>query len=474
MFYRYINLRLRVKETARSLPKHERPAYFAHIRKFKSYATFETHPEPDETLSDIEWQILDEMWSIFPEYDRTKGLAYSVVSNSSSFFPAYCELASLFELHELPLFSAIPLRKSHIQCNAFIDTRILCHHVLGISRQSLSPEKKLELYGKAFNTDNKVFKSRSQMVFDGSISTDGISLSVHLEDPRAPVFTPKKSKEALQREIDELYFENHLEELKDAENIVVIDPGKRDILYCRDTNTHQNMRYTSNQRLKETGVRLYNKKRQVMKDESHITTIESATPTHKTMDLKRYIAYLHYREETRPALQPFYQNPIHNKWRLKTYINTQRSEAQLLNRMKDKYGNDFSVIFGDWSDAGRTMKFQVSTKTKGWREFFRRNHIKCYLIDEYKTSSRCPDCEEEVDYVRERLSPRPHRAAKGQIDRVHGLLGCTSFQCCKQSWTLENGRRYRYWNRDQLGVSNFINIVTASILDRSRPSYLCR
>ena len=57
--------------------------------------------------------------------------------------------------------------------------------------------------------------------------------------------------------------------------------------------------------------------------------------------------------------------------------------------MKNIYGN-FVVIIGDWSDGEHTQKFQISSKTKGWRTTFKRNHIDCFLIDEYKTSSVCP------------------------------------------------------------------------------------
>jgi len=141
--------------------------------------------------------------------------------------------------------------------------------------------------------------------------------------------------------------------------------------------------------------------------------------------------------------------------------------------MKKKYGKDFTVVMGDWSDAGRTNKFQTSSKTIGWRMLFKRNKIKCFLIDEHKTSSRCPLCELEVSTFKKRPHSRPWRHKKGHTETVHGLLGCTNLNCCIQSWTLE--RAYwlrRCWNRDQLSVCNMENIVFSYLAANERPLYL--
>ena len=110
------------------------------------------------------------------------------------------------------------------------------------------------------------------------------------------------------------------------------------------------------------------------------------------------------------------------KW--KRRIKTQRSESNLIKNMKTKFGQDLVIVMGDWSDGGSTIKFQTSSKTKGWRTLFQRNHIKCYLIDEYKTSSLCPKCHNKTDQVKSRLSSRPWRRKEGKMENVHGLLGC--------------------------------------------------
>ncbi|KAI9096147.1 hypothetical protein DFS34DRAFT_155347 [Phlyctochytrium arcticum] len=48
-----------------------------------------------------------------------------------------------------------------------------------------------------------------------------------------------------------------------AKNIVVADPNKRDILFCKDVNNGTTFRYTSNQRAVETGSRNFVKRGRV-------------------------------------------------------------------------------------------------------------------------------------------------------------------------------------------------------------------
>jgi hypothetical protein len=60
--------------------------------------------------------------------------------------------------------------------------------------------------------ENKAFHSRSGMKFDGSITTDGTSVSVYLKHPDADMYDKpvRKSKETLKAELDTLYFEENL------------------------------------------------------------------------------------------------------------------------------------------------------------------------------------------------------------------------------------------------------------------------
>ncbi|KNC98893.1 uncharacterized protein SPPG_09323 [Spizellomyces punctatus DAOM BR117] len=136
--------------------------------------------------------------------------------------------------------------------------------------------------------------------------------------------------------------------------------------------------------------------------------------------------------------------------------------------MRNKFGN-FTVVMGDWSDAGRTARFQTSSKTKGWRTLFKRNRINCFLLDEYKTSSVCPHCSSGVEKgFKTRPHSRPWRRREGKIEKVHGLLGCTNPNCLQQSWTM------RYWNRDTLSTCNMLMIVQSMLDGHCRPEVFSR
>ncbi|KND02091.1 uncharacterized protein SPPG_02590 [Spizellomyces punctatus DAOM BR117] len=116
------------------------------------------------------------------------------------------------------------------------------------------------------------------MQFEGSITTDGTSVSVYLKHPEADKYGKrssggKKSAKTLEAEVKAVYVENNLPACRAAENVIVINPNKRDILYCQDSNG-MTFRYTANQRAVETGSRQFAKERQQMKAGS-IDLIES-------------------------------------------------------------------------------------------------------------------------------------------------------------------------------------------------------
>jgi hypothetical protein len=90
------------------------------------------------------------------------------------------------------------------------------------------------------------------------IKTDGISVSIYFrkEGQRPRQKSVRVSKEAIREEVKNKYFENHIEAIKNNPNVVVIDPNKRDLLYCKDAKGNR-LRYTSMQRRKEVGTKKY-------------------------------------------------------------------------------------------------------------------------------------------------------------------------------------------------------------------------
>ena len=330
------------------------------------------------------------------------------------------------------------------------------------------------IWSRLFRIDSKAFRSRGGYLFDGRITTDGTSISVYLKrnGSRRRPKRKRTSKTVMREMVQQKYFENHIDEIRRKTNYVVVDPNKRDLLYFRDKHG-QHSRYTSNQRAIETCSRKYRKMRERLSKESGVSTLQSTIPTHRTVHVSQYDAYLTSLNELLPTLIPFYERSIHNKLRWNTYVNTQKSEQRLVNKVKERYGDDVAVIMGDWSDGGHTMKFQTSSKTSGWERVFRRNGLAFYLIDEFGTSTFCPRCHSRTETVFKRLSPRPWKRAEGVIVTVHGLLGCKNHVCIEQAIST-SPRFQRYWNRDDLSTLNMVDIVENVLVGDGRPTRFCR
>jgi hypothetical protein len=160
-----------------------------------------------------------------------------------------------------------------------------------------------------------------------------------------------------------------------------------------------------------------------MKDAAGIPVIESGIPSHKTMVFSSFCSYLASVRDFELVLTPFYSDLAHRKMRWNTFVNTQRSESGLIKRMRKTFGKNLTVIIGDWNETGRAMRYQVPTKTKGWRKVFARNRTPCYLLDEYRTSSVCECGTDVVKDFKKRDHARPWRRARGEKQVVHGLLG---------------------------------------------------
>ena len=136
----------------------------------------------------------------------------------------------------------------------------------------------------------------------------------------------------------------------------------------------------------ESGSRLFRKKRELLKARYGVDRLESQLPSCKSMTIQGFVDYLIIRTRLQPMLQTFYDLPQHKQWRWKTFMNTQRSEQDFVNKMKETYGQTFVVVMGDWSDAGRTPRFQESTKTKGFRKMFSRQHVSSIPLFLYSSS----------------------------------------------------------------------------------------
>ncbi|KAI9349332.1 hypothetical protein BD770DRAFT_394868 [Pilaira anomala] len=108
------------------------------------------------------------------------------------------------------------------------------------------------------------------------------------------------------------------------------------------------------------------------------------------------------------------------KMKLSAHINKIQSTKRLSKNIRKKFGKDCILILGNWS-ASRT-RFHEPIKRNGLRNSLRKEGFKVYLLDEFKTSSICPSCENKLATFKECINPRPYRRSTNPKVTCHGLL----------------------------------------------------
>ncbi len=304
----------------------------------------------------------------------------------------------------------------------------------------------------------------------------------------------KTSKDSTINNIPEEIPEEYIDELSNYvelqhKKIVGIDPNKGDLIYC-STKIYENpvtekqckqymkhgyyvdtFRYTQNQRRYEKDTKKHNKKMSNIKT-TQIQDIENVLSNYnrKTLILDEFKQYLKEKNKANEILLNHYQELLFRKFRFYKFINTQRSEQKMLNNFKKKFGDPDTVIigFGDWNQKSQ-MKYHEPTKGKGFRKLFRKAGYKVYLVDEYRTSCRCHNCQSEEgvnEKFRKCRNPRPWMRMRKNKEKQkhdylrHGLLKCKT---CKG-----------LWNRDLNSSLNIHRIIECAIQSKFRPAYLCR
>ncbi|KAJ2177072.1 hypothetical protein GGF45_003424, partial [Coemansia sp. RSA 551] len=190
---------------------------------------------------------------------------------------------------------------------------------------------------------------------------------------------------------------------------VLVDPGRQDLLFMmHEKSTVQEKcvyRHTCSQQRKETRVTKY---RKILQNEktADVAAAERRLGAGSCIkpNLKLFEEYLAARAEVAADLTRHYNEtmcnqqdgattpkvPLHRKLRLSAYINHQRADQLLINRLKKRFSQDAIFILGNWSAS--MTRFHEPIRGKGWRTLLKRGGFDVYLIDEYLTSKTCPNC----------------------------------------------------------------------------------
>lgn len=366
---------------------------------------------------------------------------------------------------EEKLFNAIPLRTQIVPKQISIDTAgLISVFEKGEDYSNLLKEidkQKTNIWKKYFKLHKNEFRRKNKIFH--MISTDGVSCCIKFLRLNKKGELIKKVKNKKQ---EDNYIESaSIDELKEINNkkIISIDPNYGDIIYCvsedkNDKETH--FRYTQKERNVKTKKDKYNMIRKYISNKERIngkSVIEIETElsdySSKTNYLKNFIDYLKVKNRINNQLINHYGKYIFRKLKLNSYINTQKSESKLIKDFKKKYGKstDCTVIIGDF-EKDKNMRGKEPTINKKIRKIFRLNGYKTYLINEFRTSKLCNNCENETKNYLRRYSKK-----LSKYILVWGLVCCTNSNC------------ELIFNRDVNACKNMLKIVRSIIKTGKRP-----
>ena len=440
-----------------------------------------------------EW-INKKKYKLIPKKEKYKknSINYDVCANTMDYFKNFIYINKKLEKLSLlddniKLFNILPLKKSLIPTNITLDTAciisILCNNNTKFFKNINN--YKDEIWNKFFNLDNKVFK-RNNYKFNHMIKTDGISatiLLVKVDENQQSIkhtFNEILNIEKRRVEIDKQYIENqdNINEIFLNKNYVVIDPNKEDLIYCMDKNGNK-FRYTQSQRNKETKSKKYKliledlKKKTIIiynNEEKSVKEIESELSKYntKTSNYEKFKEYLLLKNKLNSVLTTYYKEPLHRKLKMNRFINMKRSESNMILNFRKKFGKpeDTIVLMGDYDEKGKYLKGKEPTICSKIRYLLRTAKYKVYLINEFRTSKLCYNCESEVNRFHKR---------KDEDKLVWGLVCCQNKNCVRDIHTNDN-LKYdkRIINRDTNAVLNMLKITKSLIEKGDRPWALTR
>ena len=245
--------------------------------------------------------------------------------------------------------------------------------------------------------------------------------------------------------------EKQIKHLNDV-NWVVVDPGKRDLLYMKDKNGKK-LVYSNRQHVTKTKRLKYQEYSKYYKDENNITEQEAKLAEHsaKTCNYNKFIEYIKMKNQINKILLIKYQNEIFRKYKWFGYINRKRAETDLLRNIKTTFGNDCILIMGDWSEKLSINRLKyMSTPNIGLKRKL-AEHILIYNLDEFRTSC--------LNHMTEEKSANLILPDKTGIEReIHSILTYKT-----------KSTRMGCINRDENAVKNMEKIVRYFIKYRERP-----
>jgi len=451
------------------------------------------------------FDIFKNLTSLLPERKKKdKNLLYNVLCEPLKYIPLLVHISRLVESKGYRAMVVFPLKKSYIPSYISIGTTSLIQILMrskmtyyGEYKSYYSKNVKLMsslIWNIFFRTRKKCFND-NKYKFGNTILTDGFGVSIQLirKDVKVNKLGSVIGNRKPRNYKEFSYLSNEDRQILDSykdKNIVGIDPGKQDLIYCTDgkINYKKNgsikphiFRYSQNQRRKEIKTKKY---REIIKKEKGPTIpfLESllSKASSKSCFLKNAIIYVRSRSLPDKILEDEYKRELYRRLKWYSYINKQKSEQKMINNFRKEFGNQKETIVcvGNWSENS-PKKYNEPTKGKSIRKLFKRNGYRIYLINEYNTSKKNFLTGEDMEKFIKREHPKAkiNKRYKGFQKLWHGLLRSKNGKLSSESLVSIKGKsdkKHILLNRDYNGSMNIYTKAKCIVENKKIPSYLTR
>jgi transposase len=430
-----------------------------------SGSTYNSDPKYHQWLNENKPRVVSK--TIFNEDLLKNHIHYDIKANTLDYLFSFFYVINKLRKYGRNI-QCIPLRSSFTPKYITLDTASVI--MLMVDKDSIKYRRKVKesrdiIWSTFFNTEHKVFR-RKDYNFFSMIKTDGVGASIIF-------YRSDKNQDKLPKDVESSK-ESYVDEMRVEDinyvKIVGIDVGKDDLLHCTDGSKF--FRYTANQRRLETRKKKYMKINEKHKLETRIDgqsikeweTVLSLQTKYST-DVEEFKNYLKIKLSLYSNLGEYYYEPLRRKLRWNTYINTQKSEAKMINNFKKKFGSsdDTIIAIGDFDQGSYHMKYKEPTKGKGLRKVLRQAGYQVLLVDEFRTSCKCHNCHCDTEKFHWRENHKPPKKYQKENDtyqkivQVHGLLRCSSANGCGS-----------LWNRDVNGCLNIRMLAVDALSGRER------
>ena len=253
---------------------------------------------------------------------------------------------------------------------------------------------------------------------------------------------------------DFLYLEDlndkQLEEVKNC-NFICCDPGKRILTYMKDKNGKK-YRYTNRKHAKLTKRLKYQRLIQNYKDKNDISKVENELTNYnsRTCNLEKFKEFIKNKNKINTMLFEKYNKEIFRKYKWYGYLNRKHTETKMIREIKNTFGKDSVIFFGDFGFKTNCHKGNLSTPNNRLKRLIGKQ-MKLYNLDEFRTSKLNHKTEEVCENL---YLPD----ANGVIRKLHSVL----------TYKMENGQ-IGCINRDENAVNNMIKIVNNYLYKKERP-----